>query len=201
MTNSSTHTQQDLIIAGVGGQGILTISGVIGMAALEQGLHIKQSEVHGMAQRGGAVVSHVRLSSRPIASDLVPRGAASLLLAMEPMEILRYLAYASPEAVLVCANRPVKNQSNYPDIEAVLARIRGWPRQRIVDAEALAREAGSPRMANSVMLGAASAFLVLAPEALRAGLARWFERKGSEVVEKNLAAFDRGRAAAQASGA
>jgi indolepyruvate ferredoxin oxidoreductase, beta subunit len=189
--------QQDIIIAGVGGQGILTVSGLIATAAMAKGMHVKQSEVHGMAQRGGAVVSHLRLSGDPIHSDLIPPGSAHLNLAMEPMEGLRYLPYARRDAALVSNRNPVKNMPGYPDIEKILARIREWPRHVLVDAEGLARHAGNPRAVNSVILGAASAFLVISVEDLRARVGAFFAAKGADVVEKNLAAFDLGCTAAR----
>lgn len=188
--------QQDIIIAGVGGQGILTIAGLIGMAALDAGLHVKQSEVHGMAQRGGAVVSHLRLGSEPVASDLIPEGSAQLLLAMEPMEILRYFPFARKDAAVVTNRNPVKNIAAYPELETILARIRHWEHHVIVDGEGLARKAGSVKMVNIVLLGAASSFLVLSPQELRAQIEKFFARKGAEVVEQNMKAFELGREAA-----
>lgn len=190
------QTRQDIIIAGVGGQGILTISGVIASAAVERGLHVKQSEVHGMAQRGGAVVSHLRLSDAPVASDLIPFGEAHLILSMEPMEALRYVAFARKDAALVTNLNAVRNAPGYPDVERVLQRVQEWPRHVVVDAEALARKAGHVRMTNSVMMGAASSFLIIPADRLRAQLEAIFSRKGKDVVEKNLAAFDFGCKAA-----
>jgi indolepyruvate ferredoxin oxidoreductase beta subunit len=90
----------DIILCGVGGQGIISISAVLGIAALEENMHIKQSEIHGMSQRGGSVQSHVRISSNPVASDLIPLANAGLILSVEPMEALRYLPWLSPAAGL-----------------------------------------------------------------------------------------------------
>lgn len=188
--------QQDIIIAGVGGQGILTIAGLIGMAALDAGLHVKQSEVHGMAQRGGAVVSHLRLGAEPVASDLIPEGGAHLLLSMEPMEVLRYFPYARKDAAVVANRNPVKNIAAYPELETILARIQRWERHVIVDGEGLARKAGSVKTVNIVMLGAASGVLVLSVEEIRSQIEKFFARKGAEVVEQNLKAFEAGREAA-----
>jgi indolepyruvate ferredoxin oxidoreductase, beta subunit len=187
---------QDILIAGVGGQGILTVAGVIAMAAMEKGLHIKQSEVHGMAQRGGSVLAHLRISGDPIHSDLIAPGSAHLILAMEPMEGLRHLSFARRDAALVSNRNPV-NMPGYPEIDTVLGAIREWPRHVLVDAEALARSAGNLRTVNSVMLGAASSFLVLPPAELRDRVGRFFAAKGQDVVEKNLAAFDLGCTAAR----
>ena len=190
-------THQDILIAGVGGQGILTIAGIIGTAAIERGLHVKQSEVHGMAQRGGAVVSHLRLSERMIASDLIGRGRADLLLAMEPMEGLRHLPYLSHEGMLIANSVPLRNIKTYPETAKLISHIDRLQKRRILDAEALARKAGTVRAVNSVLLGAASPFLMIPAEVIRDAVASFFDYKGADVVEKNLLAFDLGRAAAE----
>lgn len=191
--------RQDIIIAGVGGQGLLTMAGSIAAAALADGLSIKQSEVHGMAQRGGSVVSHLRLAGHPIASDLIPHGAAHLMLATEPMESLRYLPYLAHSAWIVTNRHPFKNIPDYPSLEDLLAEIQRWPHHRLIDADALARQAGLPRAVNIVMLGAVADLLLVPAEKLRAQLERHFARKGAEAVAKNLHAFDLGRAAGQGS--
>lgn len=191
--------RQDIIIAGVGGQGLLTIAGTIAAAALADGLTIKQSEVHGMAQRGGSVVSHLRLAGHPIASDLIPHGAAHLMLATEPMESLRYLPYLSQGAWIVTSRHPFKNIANYPPLEDLLTEIQRWPHHRLIDADTLARQAGLPRAVNIVMLGAVADLLLVPAEKLRVQLERHFARKGAEAVAKNLHAFDLGQAAGQGS--
>ncbi len=191
------QTHQDIIIAGVGGQGILTICAIIGGAALAKGLRVKQSEVHGMAVRGGAVVSHLRLSTQPIASDLIPLGSAHIILSMEPMEALRYLPYARRDAVLVTSRNPVKTVASYPDEKVIEARLKEWPHTVILDAEKLARQAGTVRAVNSVILGAASAFLMVPEADMRGYVEQFFERKGRDIVDKNLAAFDMGRVVAK----
>ncbi len=191
-----TANQQDIIIAGVGGQGLLTIAAVIGAAALHKGYYVKQSEVHGMAQRGGAVVSHLRLSLAPIASDLVPPGSAHLILATEPMEALRYLPFIRPDGWLVTNRHPVRNVANYPPLEAVLAEVERWPNRVVVDAEQLAKDAGSRRAVNLVMLGAATDYLVVSHHDLVAQVEKFFARKGAEIVQANLAAFEAGHLAA-----
>lgn len=192
-------TSQDILIAGVGGQGILSLAAILCSACVRRGLHVKQSEVHGMAQRGGAVVSHVRISEKPIASDLIPFGRAEVLLALEPMEGLRYLPYMHPDGLIVVNRTPVKNTSQYPDEASLAARIRAWPRHVLLDAEKLAREAGTVRAVNSVMLGAAGDRLIVSADELRKELELFFAAKGREVIEKNLKAFDLGRQAAQTS--
>ena len=185
--------KQDIILAGVGGQGILSIATVIGSAALEQGLYIKQAEVHGMSQRGGDVQSHLRLGTDPIHSDLIPQGGADLIVSLEPMEALRYLPYLSKDGWIVTNSVPFENIPNYPDPEKVLEALRKLPRVIILDADATAREVNSARSANMVLLGATSAVMgLLDPDKLRDGIRRIFARKGDAVVEANIKAFDAG---------
>lgn len=185
--------KKDMILAGVGGQGILSIATVIGSAALEQGLHLKQAEVHGMSQRGGDVQSNLRLSSEPIMSDLIPKGGADLVISLEPMEALRYLPYLSQEGWIITSTTPFVNIPNYPDMEAVKAELGKLPRVIAIDVESIAKEVLSPRSANMVLLGATAAVLdILDPDKLRAGIRRVFGRKGPEIVETNIKAFDAG---------
>jgi indolepyruvate ferredoxin oxidoreductase beta subunit len=183
----------DMILAGVGGQGVLSIAATIALAAVSEGLRIKQAEVHGMSQRGGAVQSHLRLSDRPIFSDLVPEGQADMILAMEPMEALRYVSFLSPEGVIVTDSTPVINISDYPDPEALLTAVRAFPRAHLVDATEIARGIHNPRGSNMVLLGAASLFLPLSSQALETAIEQMFIRKGAAVVEKNIEAFRAGR--------
>lgn len=186
--------ERNIILAGVGGQGILSIAYVVDNAALDAGLHFKQAEVHGMAQRGGAVTSHLRISDRTIHSDLVPERRADLLLSVEPLEVLRYLHYVAPNGVVIASTTPVINIPDYPPLESVLARLLDLPRLVLVDTEGLAREAGTARAQNMVLLGAAAAYLQLPRDGLRTYVTRLFERKGEKVVNQNLAAFEAGEA-------
>ncbi len=185
----------DILLCGVGGQGVLSIAAVIAQAAVQEGLQVKQSEVHGMAQRGGAVQAHLRISSTTIHSDLIPKGAASLILSMEPLESLRYLPYLSKDGVLLTARDPFVNISPYPDLESVLSVIRQYPHHRIIPALEIARKIGSPRSSNMVLVGAASLFLPLSSETLKGVIEKLFCRKGDGVVQSNLAAFHAGRSA------
>jgi len=184
----------DMIIAGVGGQGILSIATVLGRAALDLNLHLKQSEVHGMAQRGGAVQAHLRLSDRPIHSDLIPRGQAAMILSMEPLELLRYLPWLDSEAGWAIANTaPIANIEPYPATEAIYGEIRRLPRHFLFDADTLARGKNAPRAVNMAMLGAAASFLPLPDAALEAAITHQFAQKGEAVVAGNLAVFRAGR--------
>jgi len=189
--------KQDIILAGVGGQGTLSIAYVIDNAALQAGLNFKQAEVHGMAQRGGAVQSHLRLSQGPIFSELIPRGKADLILSVEPMEALRYVESLHPRGRLVTSRKPFVNIPDYPDLEEVLAAVRGFgERALIIDSESLAKEAGSLRSQNMVMLGAASVDLIVGEALLKDHIRALFLPKGEELAEINLEAFRLGREAA-----
>ncbi len=183
----------DIILAGVGGQGILSIAAGIGLAAVKSNLYIKQAEVHGMSQRGGDVQSHLRISDKPIASDLIPQGKANLILSVEPMEGLRYLPFLSKDGWLVTNTTPFDNISNYPNIEDIMKEIRKIKNHVALDADSIAKEAGSSRASNIVMLGAASPFIDIPFEKLEDGIRQLFGRKGDDVVEVNLKALRAGR--------
>lgn len=188
----------DIILAGVGGQGVLSVSAVIASSAMREGLHVKQSEVHGMSQRGGAVLANLRLSDQPIASDLIPRGTAAMVLSMEPLESLRYLEYMSPDTVLITAADPVRNIDTYPDLDHLLAQVRSLPHATVLDAERLARQAGSARATNMVIVGAASHWLPVKLETIEHFVRTLFAAKGEKVVETNIKALRAGREAASA---
>jgi indolepyruvate ferredoxin oxidoreductase, beta subunit len=186
----------DIILAGVGGQGVLSVSAIIASSAMKEGLAVKQSEVHGMSQRGGAVLANLRLSDAPIASDLIPRGSAALVLSMEPIESLRYLEYLAADGTVITATEPVVNITDYPPIDDVLAHIRRLPRAILVDADRLARQAGSARATNMVMVGAASHLLPVPFDTIEHFVRTLFAAKGTKVVDTNLKALHAGRDAA-----
>jgi indolepyruvate ferredoxin oxidoreductase beta subunit len=188
----------DVILAGVGGQGVLSLSSIIAAAAMQEGLSVKQSEVHGMSQRGGAVLANLRMANQPVASDLVPVGGASLIVSLEPLESLRYLRYLSPSGAVVTSTVPVKNIPDYPDLERLLDAVRTLPHPFLIDAEAAARKAGSAKAANMVLIGAASRLLPLRSETIERCIAQRFASKGQAVVTQNLNAYRAGREAAAA---
>jgi indolepyruvate ferredoxin oxidoreductase beta subunit len=188
----------DIILAGVGGQGVLSVSAIIASSAMKEGLHVKQSEVHGMSQRGGAVLANLRLSDRPIASDLIPLGSASMILSMEPVESMRYLRYLDSAGAIVTSSDPFVNIPDYPPLDGVLAAIRTLPGAVLIEAERLAREAGSVRATNMVMVGAASHRLPVKVETIEHFIETTFARKGEKTVATNLKAFSAGREAAAA---
>jgi indolepyruvate ferredoxin oxidoreductase, beta subunit len=192
----ASHRKQDIILAGVGGQGILSIAFVIDNAALKEGFNVKQAEVHGMAQRGGAVQSHLRLSRDRIYSDLIPRGEADLILSVEPLEALRYLDFLHPGGKVITSSTPFVNIPDYPDKEKLLAHIRGLAGSLVIDSEALAKEAGTSKAQNTVLLGAAAQDLAVSEESLREFIKVLFAPRGDKILEANLKAFELGRRAA-----
>jgi len=185
----------DIVSSGVGGQGVLSVSVIIAAGALMDRLFVKQSEEHGMSQRGGAVVTHLRISDEPIHSDIIPRGSADLIISMEPVEALRRLPWLAPDGILLTSADPVRNMQNYPPLEEVFAEIRKLPRSRLIEAGRLARAAGLTKADNMVMVGAASWSLPLKPETLEACIRKIFRSKSEKVVRANLAAFRSGREA------
>ena len=185
--------KKDIILAGVGGQGILTIATIIGDAATAAGLNLKQAEVHGMSQRGGDVQSNLRLSNEPIHSDLIKQGAADLIISMEPMEALRYLPYLNKEGWVVTSSHPFKNIPNYPEEEALMEELNNLPQVAALPIEDVAKENNLPKSANVVLLGMAAKYIeILTPEQLRESIARVFAAKGEKIVEANQQAFDLG---------
>lgn len=189
--------KRDIILSGVGGQGILSIATVIGAAALKEGLNIKQAEVHGMSQRGGDVQSNLRISAAPILSDLIPQGEADIVISLEPMEALRYLPYLTKEGWIITNTTPFVNIDNYPETEAIFTELHKHKNVITIDVDAIAKELSSPRAANIVLLGAAAPFLGLDAGKFEEGIRSIFGRKGEEVVEMNLKAFHAGYQYAQ----
>ncbi len=185
--------KKDIILAGVGGQGILSIAASIGMAAVNSGLYLKQAEVHGMSQRGGDVHSDLRISDREIASDLIPEGKADMIISVEPMESLRYIPMLAPDGWLVTNTTPYVNIPNYPDIESVLKEVRAFPNHIAIDANNIATEIGQKKSANMVILGAASLFLGLEFSELEKAISGLFKSKGEEVVSLNIRALNAGK--------
>lgn len=188
----------DIILSGVGGQGILSIATIIGAAAINDNLYIKQAEVHGMSQRGGDVQSNLRISSTPIASDLIPLGKADLIISLEPMEAMRYLPYLKKDGWVITNTVPFVNIPDYPDLDTLIQSIEAMPHHVALDVAAIASEAASPRAANIVLLGAASPFLGIDIAKIEDGIRSVFARKGDAIVEMNLKAFRAGLKVANA---
>ncbi|MDP4267272.1 MAG: indolepyruvate oxidoreductase subunit beta [Bacteroidota bacterium] len=184
--------KKDIILAGVGGQGILSIAAIIGYAALDSGLFVKQAEVHGMSQRGGDVQSHLRISDKEIASDLIPSGKADLIISIEPMESLRYLPMLSDEGWVISNTTPFKNIPDYPDINEIYNIIKSLKRSVLIDADNIAKELQSPKSANMVILGASIPYIGILFEKFEKGINSLFGKKGEELVKLNILALKAG---------
>lgn len=185
--------RKDIILSGVGGQGILTIATIIGEAATAEGINLKQAEVHGMSQRGGDVQSNLRISDRPICSDLIALGSADVIISLEPMEALRYLPYLSKEGWIITSSAPFVNIPNYPAEESLNAELAKLPHVISLDVNALAKEHNLPKCANVILLGAAAkALQLIGYEDLEKSIARVFAHKGDAVVAMNINALSIG---------
>lgn len=187
----------DIILAGVGGQGILSIATVIGSAALSDNLYLKQAEVHGMSQRGGDVQSNLRISSTPISSDLIPTGGADIIISLEPMEALRYVPYLAPEGWIVTNTTPFVNIPDYPELTEIDSELMNNGNVVAFDMDAVAKEVATPRASNMVLLGAATPFIGIPEDKIEAGIRQIFSSKGEAIVESNLKAFRAGLAKAR----
>lgn len=183
----------DIILAGVGGQGILSIAAILGAAALNENLYLKQAETHGMSQRGGEVVSHLRISDTPIYSDLIPLASAELILSVEPLESLRYLPYLRKNGCLVTNTTEFRNIPNYPKLAGTFAKLSTKLKVVQIDADKMAHETGNPKASNMVMLGAASPFIDIDEKIILKAIETVFASKGDAVVESNKKAFLAGR--------
>ena len=187
--------KKDIILAGVGGQGILSIATIIGEAATQTGLYLKQAEVHGMSQRGGDVQSNLRLSTEPIHSDLIPKGKADLIIAMEPMEALRYVDYLAEDGAIITSSHPFVNIPNYPeDIESQLKLVTTKGITVVqADVEELAKENQVPKSANVILLGMAAPYMqIMTADQLRKAVGSVFASKGEAVALANDKAFSLG---------
>ncbi len=185
-------------MAGVGGQGILSIAAVIGTAAIRQGLFVKQAEVHGMSQRGGAVQSHLRISSEQVYSDLIPKGSCDLILSVEPMEALRYMPFLGPDGWIISNLNPFINIPDYPELEVLYDAYAKVKNSLLIDADGIASGLGSKKASNMVVLGAAASVLEIGYDSLEASIHDIFDRKGQDIVQLNLDALKAGKDAAKA---
>ena len=183
----------DIILSGVGGQGVLSVAAVISIAAMKDGYTLRQSEVHGMAQRGGAVLAHMRISKSSIAGDLIPKGSADVVLSMEPMESLRYVDFLKPEGRLISAAAPYLNIPNYPDLDEIYNKINSLKNSTLIDAKSLAKEAGTMKSVNMVMVGALSSELNIRNESIITAIKDLFASKGEKIINANLKALELGQ--------
>ena len=191
---------KNIILAGVGGQGILTLAAIIDHAAMNSGLNIKQAEVHGMSQRGGAVQSHLRISDNEIFSDLIPAGKADLILSLELLEALRYIPYLSENGIIITATGTIKNINNYPDENDIIKKIKESGHKVIfIDTAKTAKEAGNSKTENVVMVGVVSGFINIDKRTFENSLGEFFSSKGEDIVKLNIKAFNLGHELAQRS--
>lgn len=191
-------TEFNLIIVGVGGQGTILASDIVGLAAVNSGLPVRASETHGMAQRGGSVINHVRLDCEY--GTLIPAGRADALLGLEPVEALRNIDFLSPEGVVVVNTNPIlpisslSGSAAYPDVDLIIAELKRRCRQLVaLDANDIAGRAGNILTANVVLIGALSVFLSLDTGILESSIRSLVPPR---TVEANLEAFRLGRKAA-----
>jgi len=189
--------EKNLILAGVGGQGILSIAFVIDNAALEAGYEFKQAEVHGMSQRGGAVQSHLRYADHPIRSDLIPTGRVDMVLSVEPLEVLRYWKTLSPHGWVVSSITPYINIPDYPEMDGLLEQLVSFSNVVLVDAGKIAQAAGNLRAQNMATLGAASPLLDFEDEQLLKYVRVLFGAKGEKIVAVNERAYRYGKASGE----
>lgn len=183
----------DIILCGVGGMGALSSAAIISQAALKMGWFMKQAETHGMAQRGGDVQSHLRLSDQPIDSDLIPAGQCDLIISVEPMEALRYLPYLHKNGWIITNDQPFINVPNYPELDLIIAEIKKVNNNIVFNADAIAKEVKNPRGTNMVVLGAASKYLKIDLEKLEDAVRDIFGKKGEAIVNSNINALRAGR--------
>jgi len=183
----------NIILSGVGGQGILTIAAVLDTAALDQDLFVKQSEIHGMSQRGGAVNSHVRISDKEIYSDIIPTGAAEIILSVEPMELLRQLPFLKKNGWLITDSKTFENILDYPKKDNLYKQIKSHPNHLIINATDEAKKIGNSKVANMILLGAASALIPLPEESLLNAIKKLFKNKSKKILQLNIEAFEKGK--------
>lgn len=184
--------KKDIILAGVGGQGIISLAAIIGLTALNKGMYLKQSEVHGMSQRGGDVMSNLRISDNPIYSDLIPCGQADLIISLEPMESLRYLPYLNTNGWLIVNKAPFVNIPNYPDLEKIYDEVKKYKNHILIPADVIAKEIGDEKVMNMIIFGASAPYLGFNKEEMLNAIRQMFKNKGDDVVNKNIQAFELG---------
>jgi len=186
-----------IVLSGVGGQGVLSLAQIVLEALRRSGLHALQSEIHGMSQRGGSVHAQVCFSKVPLTSPIIDEGCADLLIALEPLEALRYVSMLRMNGHLVVSEEPQVNMEGYPPIEDVYAALKAVRGSHLIDTEDLARKLNHKQAGGMALLGMASKFLPVSEETWRDVITQRFEAKGARVTEKNIEAFQAGRGLVQ----
>ncbi len=181
-----------VIIAGVGGQGAVTLSQLVIAAAWKSHYNAVQSEVHGMSQRGGSVNAQILISKYQVTSPTILEGTASLLIGMEPLETLRYFNLLAPDAKVITSICPVKNMHNYPDIDEILDEIKKINNSLLLDTLKISHELNNKNAGNIVLLGAASKNLPFSSEIWKETIITRFQDKAKSVIDANLKAFEYG---------
>lgn len=184
---------EGIIVAGVGGQGALTLAQLILGAAWKSKFHVLQSEVHGMSQRGGAVNAHILFDTEPVTSPIVMEGDAEYLVSMEPLEALRYLPFMSKNSVMIVSTNPIKNMENYPDIESLLTELKNIPGLKLIDTDKYSKELNYRNAGNMILLGALSLHLPFPEEVWKETIKERFIEKGEKIIEQNMTAFNFGK--------
>jgi indolepyruvate ferredoxin oxidoreductase beta subunit len=184
--------KHDIVMIGVGGQGILTMAYLFDNAAVARGMHVKQAEIHGMAQRGGAVFTHVRISDEPVTSDLIPEGKADMILSMEPLEVQRYLNFLSPKGMIITSNQAFHNISNYPDEKLMMDALFHLGSVAIVDSKRIATLGGASQGQNMAMVGMALPWLPFEVSDFAPYVHKLLGRKGDEIVNSNVKVIELG---------
>jgi len=182
-----------IVLCGVGGQGVLSLAQIVLEALRRSGLQALQSEIHGMSQRGGSVHAQVCFSEVPLSSPIIDEGCADLLIALEPLEALRYVSMLRMNGHLVVSEEPSVNMDGYPPLDDVYAALKAVPGAHLVDTEDLARKLNHRQAGGMALLGMASKFLPVSYEVWRDVIVQRFESKGARVTEKNMEAFEAGR--------
>ncbi|WP_257310772.1 indolepyruvate oxidoreductase subunit beta [Geothrix fuzhouensis] len=182
-----------IVLSGVGGQGVLSLAQILLEALRRSGLQALQSEIHGMSQRGGSVHAQVCYSKLPLTSPILDEGGADLLIALEPLEALRYVSMLRLDGHLVVSEEPQMDMAGYPPLDDVYAALKVVRGAHLIDTEDLARKLNHRQAGGMALLGMASRFLPVEDAVWRDVISQRFESKGARVLEKNLEAFEAGR--------
>ena len=194
MSNPTIH---GIVLSGVGGQGVLSLAQIVLEALRRSGFHALQSEIHGMSQRGGSVHAQVCFSEVPLTSPIIDEGCAELLIALEPLEALRYVAMLRMDGHLVVSEEPQVNMEGYPPLDDVYAALKAVRGAHLLDTEDLARRLNHRQAGGMALLGMASRHLPVPEATWHAVITERFEAKGARIIEKNLEAFEAGRGLVQ----
>ncbi|KAA3612532.1 MAG: indolepyruvate oxidoreductase [Calditrichaeota bacterium] len=190
MKNDNTF---GLVVAGVGGQGAVTIAQLVLGAAWMSGLHVLQSEVHGMSQRGGEVSAHIMISKKKVTSPTIEKGTGDLLIGLEPLEALRHLVYLKKGAPVVSTTTAIVNMDSYPEVDRVNKLLSGIDGVKMIDSESLSKEMRFPQAGTIALLGAAATYLPITDKIWEKVIQERFASKGEKVIEKNMRAFMTGK--------